>query len=210
MKVHLFFLVILFAVSIYGCGNNSESETKDTGESKTEDKAEHQDLDKKQEAFIQEIEKLRGTALNEQNILEKSNADHLISRYADFVNQFPDHPNSDDYLIDAASVAYSMSQFMAKDNRNNKGYCQKAVALAKRYLAEYPEGEKLKTAFDLITTILDFDLEDDDAAIEYYRMYKAAYPADSTVQQNCRKRIRYPHVTVEEIISGNTPKGYLD
>jgi hypothetical protein len=175
------------------------------GSEKDSPEAQKADSTDRAAAFVSEITELEKDALKDQTVANKAKADQLIAQYSAFANTFPDHDMADDYLLKAASVSFAMAQFMSRDNKNDKGYCRKAVALSERLLTQYPESDQRRPAYDILTTVLDFDLEDDTRAVQFYRQYMAEFPADSAIAQTCRARIAHPELTVEDIVHGKAP-----
>ncbi len=206
MKRIMLLGVCLSGMVMASCSNDddlSQAEGKQESSEKPEDQA------VRKEAFLKEISMLEEEAINATyQVLNKTKADNLIAQYAAFANQFPDDEQADSYLFKAATVAYSVSQFQAKNGKNNPGYCTKAAAMAQRVIDNYPQSGHRRGAYELLTTIYDFELEKDDRAVELYKRFMEEFPNDSSIRHTCELRIKYPHVTLEDIVHGNVPDDY--
>lgn len=193
MKTHLiiFLCTGLFAIS---CNSDQQKTEKTAKDHEVLDA-----VDKKPslEALEKQIQSAETKAQKEQNV---KNTEELIALYLDFVEFYPEHEKSSEYLYRAAMMTNSVGENVP----NGKPYFKKSVELLQRYQDDYPENkQKAYLAKTTQATILDLELEEDEEAIRIYKELIAEYPNS---QQVSEWEFRIDHIdwTLEDVILNNS------
>lgn len=197
----LFYAAIAATLLLVSCGEEKKERSSDEKPSK-EKESTPTDAPSRADAMKKEIAKLEKEVLENDQIADPNRADQLVALYASFAASFPKHEMAGDALFKGSSVAWGLAQLKGKDNQVNKGYARKVVELSKTLIDNYPNDPNRYIAFTMLTNILDFDLEEDDLAIEYYKKFMAEYPDREDVQETCKNRIENIDVPLDSLIKG--------
>ncbi len=118
-----------------------------------------------EEKQIKLIEKIEKELYNDTTlIMSKNKVNECIERYGAFVNKYPNHSKSPEYLLDAAKLTEALSNWYS------------AIELYDRLVDFYPESDLAPKAFFSKAFLLDEKLNQDAKAEKLYMIFIKKYP----------------------------------
>lgn len=118
----------------------------------------------KQDEAIQLIDELNMQLTDAPVLEQKVVADSLVQCYEQFVEKYPDHENSPEYLFKAGEVNKGLERYMDAIDNFSQLY------------NKYPEHDKAPTAMFLQGFIFHDNLKLEDLARKSFEMYLRKYP----------------------------------
>ena len=131
------------------------------------------------------------------------NAQRILTIAEDIATKYPDHERAPETMMKGAMVAMTIGQSQTNRGTDGSEAYRKCIYFCDVLMENYPDYEAIRSAYELKAAVLDFDLEDDDAAIKMYQYLIDTYPEDSMNVEGWQSRIDNIDKTIEEIIQGN-------
>jgi TolA-binding protein len=169
MKVSLIFSFVLLLIS--SC--NSE---EGTGK---------KNLDK--DAARNEIKALEKVNFSNSELVTKESAEALLKSYLTFTKSFPDDSLSADYLFKASGLAIGIQAH------------EKGIEIIDNLAKNYPDYELIDEAVFQKAFVLDFQLNNKEAAEKAYREFVNKYP-NSPLVKEAKGRLETINLSEEELI----------
>lgn len=184
-------IAVCLTVALFACGAEKKKENKENTE------------DKKVENTTVNNAEDQNNLLNEIAELEKAqfsieNQSKLAEKLSEFIQKFPNEPAKEGLMLKVVSAYQSLAE-----NAGSSKYYSKSVAYAQDALREFPEHIDKKMLLIIKSSIEDFDLKNDEAAIKSYQLLIDSYPNDTVGVANWKNRIENIDKTMEEIILMN-------
>lgn len=122
-----------------------------------------------------------------QTKLDKRKALDLVNLYVEYADQNPEDPESPEYLFKASDISMNLNR------------PQKTIELFDRILVSYPTYSKTPSALFLKAFVYEDQLQDYDAAREYYTLFMETYP-DSEFADDAEISLKNLGKSPEELI----------